>query len=323
MAAESPPPPPPPPPPPQPEPTPQGGDGRGPEPLRARRAPLPALKRTIVRPARQRPDPADAAFVATRLTTLTHELSNLLDGSLRVISLARRSLPSPCSHASADHDAPSPERLAKHLDTVHGAMKQMAELVRCSMNGTSYQRLDGVRAAIGSTGSMSEAIQHAAEVMIPLAEERGVRIECECGGELSHVRAGPVFGVVAAAVKNSIESIHALGGVGGNIEIVARVDGSGERACVEIDISDDGQGPPRISGKRLETVFRYGFTTKPDGQGVGLAVCRDMVRQLRGWIKLERRPFNPETGRGGAILRMSFPVPPSVFVEDEDIGHGG
>lgn len=308
----------PPTPPPQPdhsperEPDPSGGGHSAP----AKRPRHPALKRTVIKPARVRPDPVDAAFVATRLTTLTHELSNLLDGSLRVISLARRSLPGPCDSG----EAPSPERLAKHLDTVHAAMKQMAELVRCSMNGSPLQRLDGVRAAVGSTGSLAEALQHAVDVMTPLADEQGVRIVCEVHADLAHVRAGPIFGILTAAIRNGIESVQSLGGVGGHIEISARIEGERDEAEVVIDIADDGQGPPRTPGHRPDAVFRYGFTTKPGGRGVGLAVSRDLARQLRGRIRLDRRTFNPETGRGGAVLRVRYPVPPSVFVGDEEVG---
>ena len=66
------------------------------------------LKRTVVKPAGIVPDPVDAAYVANRLTALTHELANLLDGSLRVINMARK----PGSEET-------PEHVSKHIETVY------------------------------------------------------------------------------------------------------------------------------------------------------------------------------------------------------------
>ena len=37
-------------------------------------------------------DPTDASFAAARLTALTHDLANLLDGSMRCLGLAERTL---------------------------------------------------------------------------------------------------------------------------------------------------------------------------------------------------------------------------------------
>ncbi|MFN7022338.1 MAG: hypothetical protein ACK4WH_13555, partial [Phycisphaerales bacterium] len=39
------------------------------------------LRRTLVKPAGIVPDPVDSAYVSNRLTALTHELANLLEGS--------------------------------------------------------------------------------------------------------------------------------------------------------------------------------------------------------------------------------------------------
>src|SRR5262249_23068034 len=130
-----------------------------------------ALKRTVVRPAGATPDPVDAAYVANRLTTLTHELATLLDGSLRVIGMAKRSLRGDRNGVFRE---PQPDQLARQLETVDAAMRQMVELVRSSMVGMAEGGSAGVRNGFGSSSSLADAVRHAVDVMAPMAEESRV-----------------------------------------------------------------------------------------------------------------------------------------------------
>lgn len=292
------------------------------------------LRSTVVRPLRHA-DPIDAAFVATRLTTLTHDLANLLDGSLRVISLARKSLPDQ-QHDSRTRrtiDQDSCSHLAHQLTTLHAAMTQMADLVRASMlamsagDGASAGLL-GIRTPFGALCTLSDAIEHAADVMRPLADERRIAIEICLAPELSEIASGPVYSVVASALRNSIESIATLDSQSaGRIDVHAWSEPGKTGRCVVIEITDDGVGPPEIPATpsaKHDSVFRLGFTTKPSGSGIGLAVSLDVVHQLGGTIQLLGRPRDQLSGRGGAILRVCYPVPPRLELRqpDSDLGRG-
>jgi signal transduction histidine kinase len=269
---------------------------------------LPALRRTIVRPPDA--DATDGVFFASRLTTLAHELSSLIDGSMRVVGLARRSL-------DPAHPA-CPEQVVRQLDTVSAAMMQMADLVRQSMIGLSDLGPDGLRAGFGACSSVADAVRHAVDVMAPLADDAGVAIDCDIAHELNGVVAGPIYSVVTNGVKNAIESIRAASeraagpGVRGHIHVRAWLQPAkhaSATATVHIQVLDDGLGPPRTPPGSPETPFTPGFSTKPGSSGIGLSLSRDIVHQLQGTIDLSARPRDPKTGRCGAALSVAYPAP--------------
>lgn len=266
-----------------------------------------------MRPAGVVPDPVDAAYVSNRLTVLTHELANLLDGSLRVMSIARRSL----SNGVADHlsaqEGLGSEQIGRHMETVYAAMLQMADVVRNTMTGLTPGGMDGMRMSLGSTGTLSAAIRHAADVMRPIADERGIRIDCTTGAEVEEVPAGALYGVLVGAIRNAIESIHRSGNGNGCVQVRAWMEnatGTGTRQ-VAVEVMDDGEGPPRIKGDATRNVFTHGFTTKPGGSGVGLSMAREVMDHMGGSIELLPRPVDDQTGRSGAVLRLRFPPPAS------------
>lgn len=291
------------------------GDAQGEPPSRHTPAHPPALKRTVIRPPTPTgPDAVDSAYVATRLTTLTHELSTLLDGSLRVIGLARRSLDS----SGPRGGAVCPEQLSKHLATVTAAMMQMAELVRESSLTVSDSGLLGMRSGFGATSSVSEAVRHAVDVMSPIAEDSAIRIDTDIAAELDHVVAGPIFAVVTNGIRNAIESIQRHGEryVGGQVYVRAWTQAVKNGRCVVIEVLDDGHGLPRGASEvtsadadQDRSIFTLGFSTKPGGSGIGLSLCRDIVHQLGGTIELRNRKQDPHSGRGGAVLNVTYPIP--------------
>jgi signal transduction histidine kinase len=285
------------------------------------------LRRTVVRPAGIIPDPVDGAFIATRLTTLVHELTSLIDASMRVISLARRSLhQDPASDRITVKDREvCPEQLERQLETVDAAMHHMADLVRSSMIGLAEGGMAGVRMGFGASSSLAEAIRHAVEVMTPFADEHCVRLGSQVAPELSDIAAGPIYAVITNGVRNAVESIHRVGSkyAGGTVIVRAWTESGKTGKCVMITIEDDGEGlsadsprsprgikPKRSAPSRADNaVFKLGFTTKPGGSGIGLSLCRDVIEQLGGTIELLARARDPKSGRGGAVLSICYPLP--------------
>jgi two-component system sensor histidine kinase HydH len=67
---------------------------------------------------------------------------------------------------------------------------------------------------------------------------------------------------------------------------------------VEIHFADTGPG---ISPETRQHLFEPFFTTRPEGTGLGLALCREIVVQHGGEIELET------TGGSGTSFRITLP----------------
>ena len=67
-----------------------------------------------------------------------------------------------------------------------------------------------------------------------------------------------------------------------------------------LEIRDNGAGL-RVPATELQQAF---YSDKPDGMGLGLAICREVVESHRGQFSLEN--LSPH----GCLARVTLPVPP-------------
>ncbi|TPI78470.1 PAS domain-containing sensor histidine kinase [Mesorhizobium sp. B2-8-9] len=100
--------------------------------------------------------------------------------------------------------------------------------------------------------------------------------------------------VVLNLVRNSIEAMQDVSISERNLRIVSRRQNDG---TVEIEVRDRGRGLTD-----LERIFEAFYTTKPDGMGMGLAICRSIVEAHYGRLWAE----NLEAG--GASITISLPI---------------
>ena len=66
-----------------------------------------------------------------------------------------------------------------------------------------------------------------------------------------------------------------------------------------VSVADTGFGIPREIEAKL---FQPFITTKPEGMGIGLSVCRTIVEAHSGRLWMERRP------EGGSVFRFTLPT---------------
>jgi nitrogen fixation/metabolism regulation signal transduction histidine kinase len=109
----------------------------------------------------------------------------------------------------------------------------------------------------------------------------------------------------SATIRNAIESIHQAGRRGGIVRVEGRLRDvqSGRSQWIEIDVIDDGIGPPPLPKGSEHLAFEFGFSTKPGGLGVGLAMAKEILEQNDGMISLRGRDGEP-----GAMVSMRLPV---------------
>ena len=125
------------------------------------------------------------------------------------------------------------------------------------------------------------------------AAEQEVGIETDFTPGLPKVHAAPqaIRQVVQNLISNALQAMTN----GGQLTCRTRVKGD----SVELLIADTGPGVPMEVRDRLFEPF---FTTRPEGTGLGLALCREIVAQHGGKIELDCE------ARTGACFRISLPT---------------
>lgn len=99
--------------------------------------------------------------------------------------------------------------------------------------------------------------------------------------------------LVLNLLGNAIDAVSTVPPHGRRIWIKTQNDGHFAHAS----IADSGPGLP---SEDTETIFRPLFTTKPDGMGMGLAICRSIIQANDGHLWVEPNP------NGGAIFHFTL-----------------
>ena len=82
----------------------------------------------------------------------------------------------------------------------------------------------------------------------------------------------------------------------GTLSLAARLDGGG---MVEVAVADRGCG---LSEEQVERLFTPFFTTKAEGMGMGLNICRSIIEYHDGRLWVQPNPG------GGSVFRFTLPV---------------
>jgi C4-dicarboxylate-specific signal transduction histidine kinase len=119
-------------------------------------------------------------------------------------------------------------------------------------------------------------------------------------------RAKTVFGsrvqlqqVMVNLIRNAHEAMAESGRR--ELDVVTALSDDG---TIEITVADHGPGLPEGIAEHLFEPFH---TTKPNGMGLGLSICRSIVEAHRGKLR-----YQPNDG-GGAIFRVMLPANASVM----------
>jgi signal transduction histidine kinase len=225
---------------------------------------------------------------------LAHELANLLDGSLRNVGLVMSSLREPPARVGVR--AGEDEDLVHRLEAANQAMQYMATLIQRWMG-----RPRPTNALHHQARTLHDTIHSAINLLAPVAAGRGIAIDVQIDSAAVALPAGPIYPIVANAVRNSVEALsqpRADGSAeGGRITVAAHLVGN----QIELAVADNGPG---LAADLFDDRgrMRQGITTKEGGHGLGLALARDIARGLGGTLELSNQ--QPR----GASLTLRYPV---------------
>jgi len=136
---------------------------------------------------------------------------------------------------------------------------------------------------------------------------RNVTIHTYVARRLPPLHADPILieQVVLNLLKNAAEAIDAAGLPQARRNIELRViprHTAEEGGVVEVSVTDMGPG---LKDEVLARLYEAFFSTKPEGLGIGLSLCRSIVESHRGRIRAE----NLYNGSVAVGCRFAFTLP--------------
>jgi signal transduction histidine kinase len=208
--------------------------------------------------------------------TIAHELKNPLASIQGLAQLLARS--AEAGTRSAERFAVLQREIARMTEILDGFRNFSRPLV-----GLSLQQID-----LGSIVSDVVTLHEG------LAGQRGV--ELEMARSSVPIRCDP--DKIKQALINLLQNALEASPTGGRV--VVRL-GPWGRAGGRVEIHDSGPG---LSPQAREHLFEPGFSTKPDGSGIGLIVARTIAFQHAGSLTLENALS------GGALASLCLPAEP-------------
>jgi C4-dicarboxylate-specific signal transduction histidine kinase len=151
---------------------------------------------------------------------------------------------------------------------------------------------------------VSEALE-LAEIEL---RRRNVRMSHYVAARLPHLMVDPILieQVLVNLLRNAAESIEQAGRPAGRRSVELRVVPKmvETQNVVEFSVVDSGQG---LAPEVMERLYEAFFSTKPEGMGIGLNLCRSIVESHHGRMDAE----NIYNGSEVAGCRFSFWLPVS------------
>ena len=157
-----------------------------------------------------------------------------------------------------------------------------------------FRRVDLQRETI----AVNEIALEVLESMREELAEHGVVAQTELASGLPPVDGyrGQLRQVIFNLIRNAIESMDNTTGQDRVLRVMTTLDG---HDAIVVAVEDSGPG---ISPKRLDSIFEPFITTKADGMGLGLAICRMIVERHGGRLSAS------SDGRSGARFQFVLPV---------------
>ncbi len=196
-------------------------------------------------------------------------------------------------------------------EMLQSSSKGITNLLETLNNIASLSRI-GIRDTVVSKISLSELIKDSVSEMLPLADDKGLKISDETTQEIPEVSAdgAQIKHVLINLISNAIKYTPAKGG---KVTVKAR----DEDDYIRVKVTDTGIG---ISPKELPRIFDEfyrGLDLTERGAGLGLAIARQIVESHQGKLWAISPP--PDKDKGSQFIftlpKARKDVPDKVPIE--------
>jgi signal transduction histidine kinase len=218
------------------------------------------------------------------IRVLTHEIMNSITPISSLASTAYDLMGGTADRSAVIPAGETAEDIRGALETIHKRSQGLLHFVE------TYRTLTRIPKPRFQVIRVSDVLGRLRSLMAPqvgaaslLLETKSTPAEIELNADQ-----GLVEEVLINLVTNAMQAL--AGTPGGTIRVAAQLDGRGR---VVIEVADNGPG---ITQEQLGKIFVPFYTTKPSGSGIGLSLCRGIMRL-----------------HGGTILARSTPGAETVF----------
>jgi PAS domain S-box-containing protein len=226
-----------------------------------------------------------ASTISGMSSAIVHELSQPLTAILNYAQAGRR--------LSTSGGEQTSDKLPEMLNRIIGQSDRAGNVMR------GLRRLYENADMHFAEENLNEAIEEACNIALIGAKLQGVDVTLNLQGKVPLVPIDriQIQQVVLNLIRNSLEAMAE------STKRALTIAASRRQDVVEVSVSDTGPGLPKDVADRL---FQPFVTSKPEGMGIGLSVCRRIIESHRGRLWAEANPD------GGTIFRFTLPIRPAA-----------
>ncbi len=226
-----------------------------------------------------------AMSVGEMTTTLAHEINQPLATIVNCLAAAR---------ALLEQEGGGPRPLRRALDLALEQAEQAGAVI------ARIREFVRTREPKQETLELKSLIDHVVQLQQVDAQKHRARLLVEVPADLPTVLGDRIMieQVLTNLIRNGIEAMRTTRPSQRALTISAYQDAESR---ILVRVADRGTGVQACDEAQLFTPF---FTTKQDGMGIGLAICRSIVEFHGGQLYFERNPG------GGSVFAFTLPQGP-------------
>ncbi|MBD3358911.1 MAG: response regulator [Chitinivibrionales bacterium] len=227
-----------------------------------------------------------AATAGEQTRALAHDLNNLLSGAVGYADLALER----CQHA---------ECLSNYLKKILASTTLAARVCRSIL---SRELIEGNEEPLLAVTEAATVVERAAAAVKGIAPP-GVTVSVEVKECQVWIRADAQL-LQRAILNLAVNAMDAMP-EGGTLVVslskggACRTGGTVPIECVIVSVADTGHG---FAAAKMDKIFNKGYTTKSNGNGLGLPMVKTIMERHGGWVEID----SPR--EGGTVVTLFFPL---------------